>query len=462
MNQLKDKMFSDLHAEHGQDSHRYSVEDEIPIAAMPIINEKAFFGIVKDFIDISSSNSEASKVAIAANVIAHFSAMIGRRAYQWIGDNVIHCRPFFLLIGKTGKSRKGTSEHLPLRVSKRVDEIFKEKFPNYQSLNIHGGGLSSGEGISYAIRDASDKGDDPGVEDKRLLVIEPEFANTLANCKRETSTLSATIRNVFDGRDLAPLTKNNRTRASKPHVVILAHITKLELNAKSSILEISNGLLNRFLICAIAREKLVALPSKTPDEKINMLANNLVGIMEFIDQQPKDSNQAVEVCMNQEAEVLWVKAYPRLSNDRDGHIGALMARVEVYARMLAMIFCLLDKKIVIEVSHLEAAFYWIAYVESSIMYLFNDVNKQKELNDTENLSQRILNLFKTQESLSKTEINKAFNGHIKSKEIEHALSFLLNLSPPPILQIIEKTGGKDKYIFKLVPAEKAEKAKKAL
>ena len=38
-------------------------------------------------------------------------------------------------------------------------------------------GLSSGEGLIWAIRDLTT--DDPGITDRRLLVVEPEFASVL-------------------------------------------------------------------------------------------------------------------------------------------------------------------------------------------------------------------------------------------------------------------------------------------
>ena len=77
-------------------------------------------------------------------------------------------------------------------------------------------GLSSGEGLIWAVRDAIFKTErakekgvvcdyqevkvDAGVTDKRLLVIESEFASTLKVMAREGNTLSATIRQAWDQR----------------------------------------------------------------------------------------------------------------------------------------------------------------------------------------------------------------------------------------------------------------------
>lgn len=82
------------------------------------------------------------------------------------------------------------------------------------------GPLSTGEGLAFHVREESDaererwqaahpeevlreKGD------KRLLVMDEEFASGLACTRREGNTLSMGIRSFWDSGDYAPLTKNN-------------------------------------------------------------------------------------------------------------------------------------------------------------------------------------------------------------------------------------------------------------
>ncbi len=78
------------------------------------------------------------------------------------------------------------------------------------------GGLSTGEGLIYAVRDAmvseDDDGNpmvlDAGAEDKRLMVVEGEFAGPLRAMTREGNTLSVLIRQAWDGGKLSTLTRN--------------------------------------------------------------------------------------------------------------------------------------------------------------------------------------------------------------------------------------------------------------
>lgn len=48
-------------------------------------------------------------------------------------------------------------------------------------------------------------------------MVESEFANVLQQSRRGGNTLSAALRDCWDGVDLKPATKTNRVHASEPH-----------------------------------------------------------------------------------------------------------------------------------------------------------------------------------------------------------------------------------------------------
>jgi len=126
--------------------------------------------------------------------------------------------------------------------------------------------MSSGEGLIYAVRDevtkkvpiTEGKGREKriidyeteiveeGVEDKRVLVIEEEFGKALRSAKREGNTLSPIIRELWDSGSPRTLTKNP-TKATNAHVSILGQITEEELKREISVVDLVNGLANRFL-----------------------------------------------------------------------------------------------------------------------------------------------------------------------------------------------------------------------
>ena len=90
-------------------------------------------------------------------------------------------------------------------------------------------GISSGEGLIAVVRDGCGDGDE-GETDKRLLVVEPEFARgVLAVAVREGSIVSHVIRDAWSTGTLRNLTKRDPVKATGADISIIGHITAEEL-----------------------------------------------------------------------------------------------------------------------------------------------------------------------------------------------------------------------------------------
>ena len=398
----------------------------------PVMARDAFPELVRDVVTIATHSSEAHPVAVAANVIALFCCAIGRTAFQRIGDSAIHARPFLLVVGKSGKARKGTAESTAREVAKRADAILRKRHASDDRLRIHAGGLSSGEGVGWAIRDPREpdektgKGGDPGVTDKRLMAVESEFANVLAQTKREGNILSATIRNLWDGRDIEPLTKTSQLTSTNPHVVLVGHITGHELREKSSENDAANGLLNRFLMLHVHRPKLVALPEPTPQDVLDSLAARLADAIGFATGNTPHGNNTHEVTLSASAKEVWCDLYPQITRDSEGRAGSLMARSEVYARMLAMVFALMDKRNLIEPGDLLSALAWVNYWRESIDYIWRDGEEQTELDE---FTQAVLDEVVRRPGVKLSELQEVWRRK-RIPEVNAALETLANLAPP--------------------------------
>lgn len=406
------------------------IEKNTPLAP-PRMHEDGFPPLVHEIVEAACANSEAHPVAVAANVLAFFCSMIGRGIYQRIGDASIHCRPFLLIVGKSGKARKGTAETAVREIFRRADGIIRERLDNNDRLRIHAGGLSTGEGVAWAIRDAREadehgKGADAGIADKRLLVIESEMDNTLSQLRRDNNTLSATIRNLFDGRDMEPLTKTNQTKATRPHVVILGHITSHELREKSTATEVANGLLNRFGMLYVYRPKLVALPEPTPEGTLERLAEAVAQAVISAAGGNLHANNTREARLSDPAREPWIEQYPRLTRDRDGKGGSLLARSEMYARMLAMIFAAMDGRLTIEPQDLWAAIAWVEYWHASVTYIFNC---QDDEGGIDPFVAEVLAVITARPGITLSALQDHWNRK-RINQVKHALEVLLNLAPP--------------------------------
>lgn len=221
-------------------------------------------------------------------------------------------------------------------------------------------GLSSGEGLIWSVRDRD--GQDPGAADRRLLVIEPEFASVLKNLSRDISTLSPTLRCAWDGRPLAILTRTAPARATDAHISVIGHITATELRHHVNPVELANGLLNRFLLLGCRRVRLLP-EGGDPDP----LARS--GLDRRLARTLTSAQRAGQIRLGDPARHAWSDAYQRLAEPQPGIAGQIAARAEAHTIRLALIYALLDNASrEILPAHLTAALALWDYAQRSAVW----------------------------------------------------------------------------------------------
>ena len=83
-------------------------DDALLARRAPTIDPKAFYGILDKIVTETTRESEATKVGVAAQIMAHVS-LCPRPFYNPLGDNNIPFNGYFVQVGPSGKGRKGTS-----------------------------------------------------------------------------------------------------------------------------------------------------------------------------------------------------------------------------------------------------------------------------------------------------------------------------------------------------------------
>jgi hypothetical protein len=180
--------------------------EEIPIVdtsadEWPVLHADALYGLPGDIVNTIDPHSEADKVATLINVLVAFGNCLDAAAHVKVQHDKHPARLNSVFVGKSSKGRKGTSWSTPKRLYALVD-------PDWAKKRVKSG-LSSAEGLIYNVRDPfwkrepiKEKGKvvgyqdvcvDAGENDKRLLIIEPEFASTLTVMSREGNNLNAVI-----------------------------------------------------------------------------------------------------------------------------------------------------------------------------------------------------------------------------------------------------------------------------
>lgn len=354
---------------YGESSAEFSSEQTA--AVCPVLHENALPGWLGEFVRLACEHSEAHEAATLITLLLRFAAEI-LEPYFNVGDSKHQARTNAVIVGLSAKARKGTS-------SKPVDRLF-DGLEN--SATFSPGPLSSGEGLIYAVRDATLEFDkktkelvvvDPGVSDKRLFVQDEEFAAALTCTKREGNTLSAIIRGFFDGGNAEPLTKSNKIKATGAHVVIVAHITMADLSSLLNSVQIANGFANRFMWFLVHRKKLVAMPKAIPAKEIHKYQR-------ILSRRIEAARRLDSVEMSEKALEYWEDMYPALSMDYTGAAGSVAGRSETHAIRLALIYALAAGRSKIIVEDLKAALALVAYSKESVFAIFkgNSGDKRKE------------------------------------------------------------------------------------
>jgi hypothetical protein len=333
------------------------------------MDEAAYHGLAGKVVRTIEPHSEADRVALLLGSLTAVGNVIGRSPYYQVESDRHRANLFVCLVGETGKARKGTSYG-------RVRSVVQVADDRWNTDRITGG-LSSGEGLIYAVRDPVEKWNaktkesetiDSGVADKRLLVTEPEFAGVLAVAERQGSTLTQLIRRAWDGDKLQTLTRNSPLSATDAHISIIGHITEDELRARLTRTDAANGFANRFLFALVRRSKLLPFGGELPDSKILELGECLKVVIE-------KAKRIGRVFMTETARAKWAAVYKELSAGRPGLLGAVTARAEAQTVRLALLYALLDESqradtVQIDLPHLTAATALWEYCEASAAHIF--------------------------------------------------------------------------------------------
>jgi hypothetical protein len=398
------------------------------------------YGLVGEIAKAGSETTEANPYAIAAAAIAYLGVAVGRGPYMSVGNTWHHARSFMLHVGRSGEGRKGDAVSLIKRIAYRVRELSEDHAPQ-----THTGGLSSREGLVFLIHDGYKEGKEevPAIEDKRLLVVESEFVNVLHQGKRDGNTLSAALRDCWDGVSLKPATKSNRLWASNPHVGILAAITPGELRACIASRDLTNGFANRFLPYWAERTRLLPFPKATPAHEVDRLAQQVLDVLEFCQASRWVDRDVLRVDLSPEAASRWAALYKGELSDRSHgeRINALIERRAPMLLRLAMLFALSDCTATVGVQHINAALAWIRYSVESVKFIFGSAQDEHETREVNDTAQKILAFVSKNKRVTRTQLTRdCFQGNVNKTQIDAALGELLTANPPGIVVHEERTG----------------------
>lgn len=417
------------------------------------LKEDALHGLAGELVQVIAPHTEADPAAILLQVLVSFGALVGRGPHVKVEGDKHHANLNALIVGDTSKARKGTSWGRVRQIYEPIGQGTSEGWPKV----VHG--LSSGEGLKWEVRDAIKKHEhdgactverivDSGVADKRLLVVEAEFAQVLRQCVRSGNTLSPTLRCAWDGLPLQTLTKNDPITATGAHISIIGHIVADELRAELTQTDSANGFANRFLfMCAQRSKKLPFGGEDLPEQVISQFAARIA-------RAAGTARTRQEMKMDDGARAIWEEVYGKLSEGKPGLIGAVTARAEAQCLRLALVYALMDEADSIQGEHLLAALAVWDRCEDSAGYIFGSA-----LGDPK--ADEILRALigSGEHGMTRTQISALFNRHASAERIGAALQLLQRHGMAYSME--QQTSGAPREVWMARSAKQANKAKEA-
>jgi len=402
------------------------VPDGWPAPPQPAV----YHGLAGEIVQTIAPETEADPVAILSQLLVAFGAATGRGTWFQVEATRHHPNQFLVLIGDSARSRKGSSWDHVHRLITGADPLITARILT---------GLSSGEGLIHSVRDPA--GQDPGVSDRRLLVIEPEFVSVLKNVSREISTLSPTLRSAWDGRPLAILTRTAPARATGAHISVIGHITATELRHHINPVELANGLLNRFLLLGCRRVRLLPEGGNPDPLKHTGLDRRLTTTL-------GSAQRAGQLRLSTPARRVWADAYQQLAQPQPGIAGAISVRAEAHTIRLALIYALLDNNRQIQPVHLTAALALWDYAQRSAVWAL-------ERTSGDPLAHQIHTALTHQlpGGLTRTQLRDLHHRNPTTHQLDHALNMLADDGKITSQRVL--TNGRPAELWTAAPAPDA-------
>jgi hypothetical protein len=223
--------------------------------------------------------------------------------------------------------------------------------------------------------------------------------------------LSSTLRNVWDGRPLALMTRTAPATATGAHISIIGHITHSELRRHATTTEIANGFLNRFVLAAVRRVRLLPEGGNPDPLKGSGLAGYLATVLGH-------ARTAGQLKLEAAARELWWHAYPQLTQPADGLAGDLTARAEAHTIRLALLYALLDGQRQIKTEHLTAALALWDYAARSAAWALAQATGDP-------LAEQIhAALLRSPDGLTRTQISQLLHRSLPVHQLQQALDTL--------------------------------------
>jgi hypothetical protein len=200
------------------------------------------------------------------------------------------------------------------------------------------------------------------VTDKRLWVVESEWATAMIRAAREGSTLGPVMRSAWAGEDLGLLNRD-AIRATRPHIGIVGHITPSEFVTRMHNVELSGGTYNRFLPVFVERSQVVPEP---PAMDVSTFATEAFELRRAC----ASARRVQVVSRSEDFRELWRHVYQDLTTDDENPtLNRFTARAAPQTLRVAAVLALTEERSVMTADDLDCVLAFVNYSIASARYV---------------------------------------------------------------------------------------------
>lgn len=398
------------------------------VRCRPQPHERTYNNVLGQIAGEMDLTTEADKVAVFGSLLASVGVALGPAVRTQVGDSDHPLLAWFILCGPTSAGRKGTAGEVAGRVMKAA-------LPAFATNNVTSG-LSSGEGLIAAVADSDDPEAPP--RDKRLLVIENEFANVMSRGRRDGNTLPGVLREAWDGRHLRVTTRSPLI-AKDAHIGVVGHIAPKEFRRLISTRELSGGSYNRYLLLYVERSKMLPHGGGADPALVERLGKDLRARLEA-------ASKVNMIATASAARAAWEDIYHEFAAlEHDEQVAEWVARALPYTRRVAALHALMDGASEISAHHLQSAADLVRYGLASARYVLDAGSLHS---DTEAIAKAIREAGP--EGLKKSAITHRFGNRYAAAVLRDLLDSVIAFDGYEEVAL-PSTGGRPPTVFRYTP-----------
>lgn len=370
--------------------------------------------------------TEGDPVGVLGSLVSIFSAYVGPSVRVKTARGTSPLTVWTVLVGVTGKGRKGTA-------TDHARRLVEAGFNAWPETGIISGVPNTGLGFAMLLDERKGEGEFPAP----VVLVQEEVDRLVGDAKKDIR-LGSALREAWDGKPIVHKTSRDNIRVRDPHVAIIGHVQPKNWGAIAGSKDATGGTYNRLLPLWVTQSKSIPVfsaPDPTAEfEKVGQKLR-MAGVY---------AREVKEVRVTPES-AEWFEEITRPQVDMLTHgneeLAQLAERALPHVVRIAALYALADMRETIGPEDFDSALALVAYAVDTIRFVIPETGGESLVSKIRS------HLINNPQGLARGELWDLIGHRYSKAEIDKALASL-----PQVKQERKaSTGGRPPTIYKWDP-----------